>query len=72
MANKSLNLHNLTKKFLLRFITQSYLKIDHNSKQIDFLVNYTNTKAKIMNGSKLMISSVQQILQKLPYTQDFS
>ena len=40
-AHKSLNLHNLTKKFLLTFITQSYLKIDHNLKQIDFLVNYT-------------------------------
>ena len=31
----------MTKKFLLKFITQWYLQIDHNSKQIDFLVNYT-------------------------------
>ena len=40
-THKSLNLHNLTKIFLLKFNTQSYLKIDHNSNQIDFLVNYT-------------------------------
>ena len=40
-AHKSVNFKISTNFFLLKFITRSYLKIGHNSKQIDFLVKYT-------------------------------
>ena len=40
-AHKSVNFNISKLFFLLKFITQSYVKIDRNSKQIVFLVNYT-------------------------------
>ena len=44
---------------MLKFITQSDLKIDHNSKQIDFLVNYTNVDllAKIQTTEYILVPS---------------
>ena len=41
-AQKSLFLHKLTNFFLLNFITQCYLKINRDSKLIDFFVKYPN------------------------------
>ena len=69
-ANKSVNFNILTKNFLLKFITQSYLKIDHNSKQIDFLVNYTTiyavqcTKWNIQWSSYPMCNSLSLIWRR--------
>ena len=55
-AHKSVNFNILTNFFLLKFINQSYLKIGHNSKQIDFLAKYTNDY-KFITYIILIISS---------------